>query len=113
MILGCVHPHGIPKKTHPLLMSQARQAKLRLTKRVREGSITLDDYDAQSLEVARKVGTRLLMIRIDHLARDDYVCNPLWSDLVIDVGDELCCSRLRSIKFFRLFHTCDGQCSLS
>ena len=46
-------------------------------KRVREGSITLDGYDAQSLEVARQVGTELFMIKIDHLIRDDYVCNPL------------------------------------
>ena len=55
-----------------------------MTKRVREGSITLDDYEAQSLEVARQVGTGLFMIRIDHLIRDDYVCNPLLNDLVID-----------------------------
>ena len=39
------------KKTIPLLMSQACQAKLGMTKRVRDGSITLDDHDAQSLEV--------------------------------------------------------------
>ena len=38
-------------------MSQACQAKLGMTKSVRDGSITLDDYDAQSLEVARQVGT--------------------------------------------------------
>ena len=88
VILGCVHSHEIPEKTHLLLVSQACQAKLGMTKRVREGSITLDDYDAQSSEVARLVGTRLFMIRIDHLIRDEYVCNPLLNDLVIDVvGD--------------------------
>ena len=60
-----------------------------MTKRVREGSITLDDYEAQSLEVARQVGTGLFMIRMDHSIRDDYVCNPLLNDLVIDFGDDL------------------------
>ena len=54
-------------KYHLLLLSQARQAKLGRTKRVCEGSITLDDYDAQSLEVARQVGTGLVMIMTDHL----------------------------------------------
>ena len=60
-----------------------------MTKRVRDGSITLDGYDAQSLEVARHVGTGLLMIWIDHLIRDDYVSNPLLNDLVVDFDDEL------------------------
>ena len=27
------------------------------------------------------------MIKIDHLTRDDYVCNPLLNHLVIDYGD--------------------------
>ena len=43
-----------------------------MTKRVREGSITLDDYDSQSLEVARQVETGLFMIRIHRLIHDDY-----------------------------------------
>ena len=77
VILVCVHSHEIPEKTHLLLLSQAYQAKLGMTKRVRDGSITVDDDDAQSLEVARQVGTGLFMIRIDHLVYDDYVCNPL------------------------------------
>ena len=59
-----------------------------MTKRVRDGSITLDDNDAQSLEVARQVGTGLFMIRIDHLLNNDYVCNPLRNDLVIDFDHE-------------------------
>ena len=59
-----------------------------MTKRVRDGSITLDDYDAQSLEVPRQV-TGLFMTRIDHLIRDDYASNPLLNDLVIDRDDEL------------------------
>ena len=41
---GCVHSHEIPDKSHPLLMSQSCQAKMGMTKRVRDGSITLDDY---------------------------------------------------------------------
>ena len=84
-----------------------------MTKRLREGSITLDDYDAQPQEVARHVGTGLFMIKIDHLIRDDYVCNPLLSDFAIDLGDEPDVNNVRPIKFFRLFHTFDGQCSLS
>ena len=60
-----------------------------MTKRVRDGSITLDGHDAQSLEVARQVGSGLLMVRIDHLIRDDYVCNPLLNDLVTDFGDDI------------------------
>ena len=67
VIPGCVHSHEILEKTHPLLVSQACQPKLRMTKRLRDGSITLDDYDAQSLEVARQVGTGLFMIGIGHL----------------------------------------------
>ena len=55
---GCVHSHEIPEKTHPLLLPHACQAKLGMTKRVRDGSITLDDHDAQSLEVARQSGNR-------------------------------------------------------
>ena len=83
VILRCVRSHEIPEKTRPLLVSQACQAKLGKTKCVREGSITLDGYDAQSLEVARQVGTGLFVIRIDQLIRDDYVCDLLLNDLVI------------------------------
>ena len=85
VIPGCVHSHEIPEKTHPLFVSQA---KLGMTKRVRDGSITLDDYDAQSLEVARQVVRGLFMMRIDHLICNDYVCNLLLNDLVIDLDDE-------------------------
>ena len=83
VILECVHSHESHEKTHPLLLSQACQAKLGMTKRVRDGSITLDDYDARSFEVARQVGTGVFMIRIDHC-----VCNLLLNDLVIDIDDE-------------------------
>ena len=89
VIPGCVHSHESPEKTHPFLVSQACQAKLGMTKRVRDSSITLDDYDAQSSDVARQVGTGLFMIRIDHLIYNDFVCNPLLNDLVIDFHDEL------------------------
>ena len=65
VILGCVHSHEISEKTHDLLVSWACQAMLGMTKRV---PITVDDYDAQSLEVARQVETRLFLI---HLIRDD------------------------------------------
>ena len=53
-----------------------------------DGSITLDGHDAQSLEVARQVGTGLFMIRIDHSIYNGYVCNLLVNDLVIDPDDE-------------------------
>ena len=85
---GCVHSHEIREKTHPLLVSQACQANLGMTKRVRDGSITLDDYDAQSLKVARQGGAGSFMIRIAHLVYNDCVCNPLLNDLVIDFHDE-------------------------
>ena len=88
VIPTCVQSYEIPEKTHPLLVSQACQAKLGMTKRVRDSSITLDDYDAQSLEVARQVGTVLLMITVDHLIYNDYVCNLLLNDIVIIFDDE-------------------------
>ena len=88
VIAGCLHSHEIPEKTHLLLVSQACQAKLGMTKRVRDGSIVLDDCDAQSLEVARQVVTGLFMIRIDHLMYKDHVCDPLLNDLFINFDDE-------------------------
>ena len=88
VIWGCVHSHEIPKKTRPSLLSQACQAKLGMAKRVREGSITLDVYDAQSLEVVRQIGTGLFMNRIDHLIYNYYVRKPLLDDVVIDFDDE-------------------------
>ena len=62
--------------------------KLGMTKRVRDSSITLDDYDTQSLEVARQVGTGLFAISIDHVIYDDYASHLLLNDLVIDFDDE-------------------------
>ena len=72
------------EKAHPLLLSQACQARLGMTKRVRESSITIDD--SQLSEVARQEGTRLFSIRIDHLVHDDHVCNSLLDDLAINSG---------------------------
>ena len=37
VIPGCVHLHEISEKTHLLILSQACQQKLGMTKRVREG----------------------------------------------------------------------------
>ena len=48
--------------------------ELGMTKRVRDGSMTLDDYDARSLEIARHVETGLFMNRIDHMIYNDYMC---------------------------------------
>ena len=58
MVPVSVHSHEIPEKTQPLPVSQACQAKLIMTNRVRDGSITLNDHHAQSLEVARQAGNR-------------------------------------------------------
>ena len=55
---------------------------------MRDGSVALDDHDAQSLEVVPQVGTGLFTIRIDHRIFNDYVCNPLLDDLVIDFDGE-------------------------
>ena len=79
VIPRCVHSHEIPQKTHRLFVPQACHAKLGITKMVRDGSITLDDYDARSSEVARQVVTGLFMIRITHLLRADYACDLLLS----------------------------------
>ena len=59
--------HEMPNSKHPLLFSQSCQAKLGFKKDVRDGTITMKDYDDQNLEVARQIRTGLFMIRIDHL----------------------------------------------
>ena len=74
------------EKAHPLLSLQTYRARPGMTKREREHSITLDDYDPQSSEVARQLGTESFLIRIDHSVHDDYVCNFLLDDLVISSG---------------------------
>ena len=64
---GSLDSHEIADSRHPLLLSQAAQAKLCFTKSSRKGTITLDDYEDQGLEVARQIRTGLFMVRIDHL----------------------------------------------
>ena len=84
-----VFSHQTPDTTKNelvLLLSQACQARLGMTKRVRKRSITSDD--SQPSEVARQAGIRLFTIRIDHFVHDDHVCNFLLDDLVIDSGGE-------------------------
>ena len=76
------HSHEIPKKDTSFVTVPGVSGKARMTKRVRDGSITLDDYDGQSLEVVRQVGTGLFIIGIDHLIYDDCVCNPLLNDFL-------------------------------
>ena len=74
---------GLGTRPHPLLLSQAVQARLGLTKSARYGKVTLDDYNGQSLEVAREQGTGLFMVRIDHLSPEQYQHLPI-RDLLIE-----------------------------
>ena len=74
---GAIESHEIANAKHPLLISQSSQAALGFTKSSRKGSITLDDYQNQGLEVVRQAKTGLFMIRIDHLFPKQYVSLPL------------------------------------
>ena len=56
-----------------MLLSQSCQAQLGITKNMRTGKITPDDYDGQALLVARQTGIGLFMIRIDHLKPYQYI----------------------------------------
>ena len=47
------------EKTYTLLMPQTSQARLGMTKRASEDSITLDSYDPRSLEIVRQLGAGL------------------------------------------------------
>ena len=73
---GAIDSHETADSRHPLLISQAVQAKLGFTKSARKGTITLDDYEDQGLEVARQIRTGLFMIRIDHLLTEQYLPLP-------------------------------------
>ena len=65
---GGLDSHEMPNSKHPLLLSRTCQAKLGLRKDVRDGTITMKDYEDPHLDVARQIRTDLFMIRIDHLA---------------------------------------------
>ena len=82
IVFGCAHSHEIPEKAPTMLLSQACHAKLGMMKRVRGGSISLEDYGGQSLEVAQQIGSGLFIIRIDHLTLHDYAGNSFLSDLL-------------------------------
>ena len=69
---GSLDSHEIAEARHPLLLSNSCQAKLGFTKSSRRGTVSLDDYDNQELEVARQIRTGLLMVRIDHLDSDQF-----------------------------------------
>jgi hypothetical protein len=73
---GGLDSHEIADGTHCLLLSQSVQAKLGFLKSTRHGTITMEDYDHQHLEVARQVKTGLFMIRIDHLTPELYEHQP-------------------------------------
>ena len=72
VIPGTVFSHEVPGADHPMLLSQTCQAKMGLNKSMRQGIMTLEDYDDNELEVVRQKGTGLFMIRIDHIKLDDY-----------------------------------------
>ena len=73
---GSIDSHETATSKHPLLISQACQAKLGFTKKSRDGTITMDDYENQGLEVARQARTGLFMVRIDHLLVEQYLPLP-------------------------------------
>ena len=65
---------------------------------MRDGSITLDDYEAQSLEVARLVGLGLFMIWIDHMIYDDQILSStLTTNLVLTTRLEIQTDRILPI----------------
>ena len=72
VIPGKLDSHEIADSRHPLLLSQACQAKMGFMKSSRSGTITLEDYDHQEVEVVRQARTGLFMIRIDHLWASHY-----------------------------------------
>ena len=94
-IPGALNSHetetGPGVRPNPLLLSQAVQARLGLTKSARHGRVTLDDYNGQSLEVAREQGTGLFMVRIDHLSPEQYRHLPARErDLLIEQPETPC-----------------------
>ena len=77
-------------RPHPLLLSNKVQARLGFTKSARSGKVTLDDFEGQSLEVARDKGSGLIMIRIDHLFSEQYRDIPQLRDLLIEQPETAC-----------------------
>ena len=77
-----------PEKARSILLSLDCHAQLGMMKCVRDGSISLDGYGGQSLEVARQIGADLFMIGIDHLTLHDYPTNLLFTVLILHGGDD-------------------------
>ena len=69
-IQGSLCSHEMDAGDHVLLLSQSIQAKFGMIKNARSGSICLQDYEHQELEVVRMAKTGLFMIRIDHLSTE-------------------------------------------
>ena len=59
-----------------------------MTKRGSGDSITLDNYDSQSLECVQQAETGPFFLRIDHTVHDGYARNSPLSDPVIYYVDE-------------------------
>ena len=76
VIPGPFQAHEVPDEDHPMLISQSAQAKLGFIKDFREGTITIKDYNNQHLEVVRRKGTGLFMIRLDHLRAEQHQMCP-------------------------------------
>ena len=85
---GGLESHEMEEGNHVLLLSQAVQANLGFLKSVRNGTIVMEDYDGQHLEVARQVRTGLFMIRIDHLLIEDFsrLKKPKLRSLMLEAG---------------------------
>ena len=76
------------KRRHTLDDVPNKPSRTVLTKRASGDSITLDNYDLQSLEFAQQLETGPLLTRIDHSVHDGYARNSLLSDPVIFFDDE-------------------------
>ena len=66
-IAGVTFSHQIEEANHPILLSIEMQSKLGFIKDIRAGTIKLQDYPNERLEIVRQAGTGLFMVRIDHL----------------------------------------------
>ena len=66
-IAGVATSHQIEGASHPILLSIEMQTKLSFIKDIRAGTIKLQDYPDERLEIVRQEGTGLFMVRIDHL----------------------------------------------